>query len=131
MSFFNLFYFSYWFSQPLTARGAVMWAWVGGFLAIVLFGLVMQILRLYQKQKWSKEISRRFGNWGVNMGLWGLLWMFFRQERIAFLAWRFWVIIWLVVTAIWLYRLLYYVIKRVPKIKEEEAVKELKNKYLV
>ena len=54
------------------------------------------------------------------MGFLGLLWMFFRQERIAFLAWRFWLLLWLAAVVFWAYRLARYALKRIPEIKAEE-----------
>jgi len=47
--------------------------------------------------------------------------MFFRQERVAFLAWRFWLLLWVVITLIWVFRLARYALKRIPEIQAEEA----------
>lgn len=130
MSLANILTWSYWFSQPFTAKGGVFWVFVWGFLILVLAGLVAKIVRTNQKEKALKEILRRAGNCGVVMGLLGLLWLFFRQEQVAFLAWRFWGIFWLGILVYWIYRIIHWAVVRVPVIKAEEAKRGEMNKYL-
>lgn len=130
MSFKNLLIWSYWFNQPFTARGATLAALVIIFLFFVLLGLVAKIWRVYKGEKWLKEILRRIGNFGLTMGLAGLLWLFFRQERIVFLSWRFWLLFWLFGVIWWVYRLVWYVVVRVPKIKLEIENRGAQEKYL-
>ena len=89
MSFSNLFHLSYWFSQPQTARGTALFLWVALFGVFFLAGLVLFIIRAKGKDNVKKEIFRRFGNFGLTIGLLGFVWLFFRQERAAFIAWRF------------------------------------------
>ncbi len=130
MSIGNLFYWSYWFEQPYIAAGWTLAVWVGGFLALVLAGLVMRILRQKKVDNLIKEVYRRFSNIGFVMGLWGLFWMFLRQERIPFLAWRFWLWFWVLVFVWWLQGVLKYTIKRLPEIRQERIDRETRNKYL-
>lgn len=130
MNYKNFLHLDYWFSQPFTARGLALWLLVGGFLLFIVKGLVFKILSQYQADKSKRLIFKRSGNFGITMGFVGLLWMFFRQERIAFLAWRFWLLLWVVVTVIWGYRLMRYALKRIPEIKAEEARRASIEKYL-
>ena len=130
MNLKNLLDWSYWFYQPFTAHGGVMWFFVILFLALVLFGLSSKITRLYSQDKWYKEVLRRIGNAGITMGLVGLLWLFFRQERVAFLAWRFWLLLWFIGSAIWLIKIVLYLVKRVPVIRQEAIKRSALNKYL-
>jgi hypothetical protein len=130
MNLKHLLDWSYWFYQPFTAQGGVMWFFVIFFLALVLFGLSAKITRLYQMDKWYKEILRRVGNAGITMGLLGILWLFFRQERVAFLAWRFWLLLWTVCAIIWLVKIVRYLLKRVSTIRQEEQKRSSLNKYL-
>lgn len=133
MNISNLFYFTYWFKQPYPAYGFTLWLWVIGFLVLFLAGLVLLFLRVNEKIKSDKinsEVMRRFGNLALFMGLWGFIWLFFRQERVAFLAWRFWLLLWGVVFVFWSYKIIFYIVKRVPKIKEDYLKREIKNKYL-
>ncbi len=130
MSALNLLHLDYWFSEPFTARGLALWLLVGLFLLFIAKGLVFKILSQFQTDKLKKLIFKRSGSFGITMGFFGLLWMFFRQERIAFLAWRFWLLLWVVVTLIWGYRLVCYALKRIPQIKAEEVKRANIEKYL-
>lgn len=130
MHFKNLFDWSYWFNQPFTAQGWVKWAFVLVFLGLVLACIILKMVRLYSTEKWNKEIMRRVSNGVLAFGLVGLLWMFFRQERVAFLAWRFWLLLWLLWVVIWTIKLIMFAMKRVPQVREEENVRALRDKYL-
>lgn len=129
-SFKNLFFSDYWFSQPFTARGSTLWLLIGGFLLFIVVGLIFKILAQYQNSKAIMSFFKKSGNLGITMGFVGLVWMFFRQERVAFLAWRFWLLLWVVTTTVWAYRLARYAFKRIPEIKAEEAKRASMEKYL-
>lgn len=107
-----------------------MWVWLGGFLAIVLIGLVLRIWRQFSLDKELKEAMRRFGNIGLTMGTIGLIWMWLRQERVPFLAWRFWLLFWLLILVWWLADTVRYTIKRIPEIKRAKAERLAREKYL-
>ena len=130
MSVQNLLHLDYWFSQPFTARDMTLWVLVGGFLFFIVTGLVFKILSQYHQDKSKRLFLKRSGSLGITMGFLGLVWMFFRQERVAFLAWRFWLLLWFVVTVIWGYYLARYALKRIPEIKAEESKRESLEKYL-
>lgn len=130
MNLAKLFNWSYWFQQPLITNGWAMWFFILTFLGLVLLGLVAKIMRLYRPLKLEKEVLNRFGNWGISAGLVGLIWFFFRQERVAFFAWRFWLLGWTVWIGVWLVKNILYAVKRVPVIRREASERELKNKYL-
>jgi amino acid transporter len=130
MSIKNFFYSSYWLSQPLIARGALAWVWFGFFASIVLAGIVLFVLRQYEKDSLKKEVYKRFGVIGLTMGMLGLVWFFFRQERIPFFSWRFWLLPWLPITAWWVYRVIHFTTKRVPVIRAQQLQKSIKDKYL-
>jgi hypothetical protein len=130
MNFSNILDWSYWFYQPFIARGTVMWIYVGIFLGGVLVGLVLKILTQRAKEKYAKKLLNSFGTIGLTVGLTGLLWLFFRQERVPFFAWRFWLVV-IFGLAIW--RLVVHIVfmaRRLPAIKNEHADKEAKEKYL-
>ena len=130
MSIKNLLYWSYWFSQPYIARGGLAWVWFGGFMALLIGGVALQIARQYQTEALKKEVLRRWVNLLLTMGILGLIWMFLRQERIPVLAWRAWLLIWLALGLVWLYKIFRYSIKRLPAIRAEQAEKERMEKYL-
>lgn len=130
MSVFNLFYFSYWFSQPAILYGAARWAWVMILLTLTLGGLILKIAQKTRPESAAREARRRFGNLFLGLGIWGLIWFFFRQEGVVFLAWRFWLIPLVVILAWGLFKNIKYAVVRLPKIKAEQQARELKSKYL-
>lgn len=130
MSIRNLFYWSYWFSQPYIARGTVFTAWLWAFLLLVLAGLVAKILSQYQKFEPQRKFFGRIASLGLTMGLTGLVWFGLRQQRIPFLAWRVWLLLWVVVFVVWAWKILVYAVKRMPTIKREQAQRLQREKYL-
>ncbi len=130
MNFKNLFKADYWFSQPHTAYDWAFWPVVLVFGGLILSGIVLYVIRSSKTEKTDQVVFGRFGNFGITMGLIGLLWLFFRQERVAFLAWRFWLLLWLLLAAWWIGKILEYIVKRLPIIKKERLEKERIRKYL-
>ena len=128
----NLLKWSYWFYQPFIAVGNTKWVWILSFLAMILAGLIAKIARAYNIKIGSgnKEVLRRAGNLLITMGCLGWLWMFFRQQQVAFLAWRVWLVLWVILFATWSYKVVRYATKRSPLISEEQAKREIKEKYL-
>ena len=130
MSVTNLLDLSYWFHQPFIARGIVMWVWVGIFLFAVFAGLVLKFVGQRLDEKYLKRIVSSFSNLGLGAGLLGLLWLFFRQELVPFLAWRFW-LLFLIFWAVWvIVKNAFFMIRRLPEIRAEHAEKALMEKYL-
>lgn len=123
---------SYWFYQPFIAVGVVKWIWIIGFLAMILVGLIAKIIRVTNTKisGGTKEVFRRAGNLLITMGCLGWLWMFFRQQQVAFFAWRFWLLLWVVLFVWWVYKVVFYATKRLPSISEEQAKRDLQAKYL-
>lgn len=127
----NFFYVSYWFNQPLIARGWVFTVWLWAFLAIFLAGLVAFFL---SQRKNFPALSRWYGRLAhclLTMGFVALVWLGLRQERITFLAMRIWILLWLVILCVWLGKLIVYAVRRLPEIKREHAAKEEHEKYLL
>lgn len=130
MNVANLFRLDYWFSQPFVATGTSLWLLIGGFLALVLIGLVCKIVSLYKEEKFKKVILKRFSHLSMTMGFVGLVWMFFRQEGAIFLGWRFWLLLWVALSAWWIFSIVKYMTQRVPEIRSEEERLARIEKYL-
>lgn len=128
----NILKGSYWFYQPFIAVGAVKWFWIVSFLVMILLGLVAKIIRVTNNKisGGTREVLRRAGNLLIIMGCLGWLWMFFRQQQVAFLAWRFWLLLWFVLFGCWAWRVIFYATKRLPLISDEQAKKDSQAKYL-
>jgi hypothetical protein len=130
MNITNIFEWSYWFYQPFIARGNTVWIWVSIFLFCVLAGLICKFIAQKAEVKYKKRIINSFANVGLSAGLFGLLWLFFRQERVPFLAWRFWLLIIVGGALFVVIKNLKFIIKRLPAIRAEQAEKAVKEKYL-
>ncbi|MFH1789684.1 MAG: hypothetical protein ABH832_01300 [bacterium] len=130
MSISNLFYINYWFGQPREARGIVLVVYISVFLLLIILGIGARVFVAYKNDRVVKQILRRFSAFGMTMGMIGMMWMFFRQQKIVFLAWRFWVLLWILLAIFWMIRILKYVIKRVPEIRKEQIHEEKRRKYL-
>ena len=126
----NLLDWSYWFYQPFSAYGWVLWFWVLAFLALVLAGLILRTWSNIHADNAVKTALRRFASLGMTMGFFGLVWLFFRQQRAILLGWRFWLVVWAVIFIWWLVKCLIYVVKRLPAIRAQQAKRELTEKYL-
>jgi hypothetical protein len=130
MNLKNLFHVDYWFGQPFTAQGASLWLLTGFFLLLIVVGLVCKIVSLYQDVTFKKVILRRCSNLGFAVGFLGIVWMFFRQESIVFLSWRFWLLL-IGVIFVWrVWSIVQYIVKRVPDIKSEDERRARIEKYL-
>jgi hypothetical protein len=56
--------------------------------------------------------------------------MFLKQQRAAYLGMRVWLMLWLLVCFIWLLFIIKYIVKEVPRIKEERLARKEFDKYL-
>lgn len=130
MNLTNLLQSSYWFSQPEAAVRSVRWVSLGLFLLLCLGGLVLIYLRNYRPDKAERAVFGRLSTWSLTVGIIGLLWFSFRQEKVLFLGWRFWWVFWGIIFLAWLYKIVYYLIKRLPQIKVENKERKSKEKYL-
>lgn len=124
----NLFTFDYWFSVnpgSLTSLG------FNSLVSLTAFFFLLAIVTLILKGKKGlyRGIFNRFYDLSVGNFIIGLLFLFFHYQNIPFFTARFWLFLWLIGLAIWLY----YIIKKLKKIpeKRKELERELeKRKYL-
>lgn len=130
MSIMNVISWSYWFHQPFVARGMTVWIWVIIFLVGIFIGLILKFVQQKFQEKYIKKVLNSFSNLGLTCGLLGLVWLFFRQQAVPFLAWRFW-LIFLVAYAVYiLVKNTKFLITRLPAIRAEHVQKEIQEKYL-
>lgn len=130
MNIMNLFQLSYWFQQPFIARGTTVWIWVIIFLVSIFVGLILKFVQQQVREKYLKKIFNSFANVGLAAGLLGLLWLFFRQQQVPFLAWRFWLLFIVGYAVFVIVKNIKFVVVRLPDIRVEHAEKDIKEKYL-
>ncbi len=128
----NWFDLSYWFNSypgPLA----------GVFLSLIWWFIVLAAAaslglwcwrRLGSQDKIIKQIISRAFNFTLTMAILVGVTLFFSQTETPVLGSRFWFLLWLVVGAMWLARLLVYLLRTVPKQKEQRAGRQARTKYL-
>lgn len=126
----HLFSGSYWFSQPESATALSLWLYVALFFGLLIAGLVVRLIARVQTDNARRTLMYRWSSLGLTMGLFGAIWLFFRQERIALFGWRMWLLLWDIVTIVWIYKIVHYMTRRMPEIKKYQEAKQVKEKYL-
>ena len=127
----QLLNFSFWFDVfPLTFIPIFLW------LAIILFcsAIVFSLFFLWRSKKSHDYILKKtwfkFYSWSLSFGLVGLLLTFLKEERIAYLGMRVWLVLWVLACLIWLGFILKFVLLEIPKMKEEKRKQAEIKKYL-
>ncbi len=73
---------------------------------------------------------RRLYYLSLSMGIIGLVYLFFAWQGVVLLAARFWLLIWLVTTLIWLGFIMKYLFLETPKLRREIEEKRKFAKYI-
>ncbi len=98
---------------------------------IVLAGIIIKIYKEIKKgEKFQAKLLEKIISLCIVMGVLGILLTWLRYERVQILSARFWLIVWLIVTLIWLYPIVKYYLKVVPEAKKRSEEKKLYSKYL-
>ena len=128
VKFFNL---SYLFDLQPAIYPSTINLMVGFFGLILIAGMVIKIYNKINKlEKIKAKLLEKYANLLLTLGFLGLALTWFRYERINLLSARFWLLLWLMLTIIWLYKILNYQFKTLPKIKKDSENKKLLQKYL-
>lgn len=100
------------------------------FLALVIIGAVVRMLSKRRlKDRFALEIASRTATLLVIMGILGLGYWFLAFERIPFLSSRFWLLVWLIGALIWLWSILKFAYKTVPKERDRLNKRKDQKKY--
>jgi len=124
----HLFTIKYWFSvypEPLSQLGFIV---LISFVALIfILGLISFILK--RRGGFFKKILNNLYDFSVANFFIGLIFLFFYYENVPFFTARFWLAIWFIGFAVWLF----FILKKIKEIPEKrkmlEAEKEIK-KYL-
>ncbi|MBI5729279.1 MAG: hypothetical protein HY983_03525 [Candidatus Magasanikbacteria bacterium] len=130
MHFANLLYSTYWFGQPDPAEGRVILAWLVVLVGLIVLGAAAIMVGRESADRAVALFARRFSNCALWLGIVGLLFFLLRQERVAFLGWRVWFLLWLLVGGVWAGRLAYFWFKRVPAIRAEQKNRVEREEFL-
>lgn len=130
MRFANLLYSAYWFSQPDPAVGRILWLWLIALAGLTALGVVCLFAWRRLTDHAVALFVRRLGNCLIWLGIVGLLFFLLRQERVAFLGWRVWFMLWAASGAAWVARLAFFWFKRVPALHAEEKSRAAREEFL-
>lgn len=97
------------------------------FSILVVAGVAVKIYRqLAKKDNCTNKLLNKYFGLLLTMGILGLVWVWFRDERVNFLSARFWLVIWLAGLIIWLAMIIKFQTKTIPEIRRNiEKKKEL------
>jgi len=101
------------------------------FGVLIIAAIIVKIIQSVKKQEqFLDKLYSKYFYWLLVMGLVGEVLVWFRAERVHILSARFWLAIWLVGLLVWLYFILRYQFKVVPKAKEQLDQRQTFNQYL-
>lgn len=128
----NLLKLSYWFNPNpgpwLTENLKIVYAFFG---LLVILGLLAWLFAGKNKEnRLIYKLWQKIQSACLVIGVVGLLLIFFRQQRIYFLAMPFLFILLLAGAGVWVYFILKYLTKTLPQRKKEQEQKKAKEKYL-
>jgi len=127
----QLLNFSFWFDVlPLPFMPVFLWATIIFFGLAIIFSLVCLWLRKKSEGYIVKKTWFKLYSWSLSLGLVGLFLTFLKEERIAYLGMRVWLVLWVLICLVWLIFILKFVFLEIPKMKEEKRKQAEIKKYL-
>ncbi|HBR13468.1 MAG: hypothetical protein A2260_04455 [Candidatus Komeilibacteria bacterium RIFOXYA2_FULL_45_9] len=129
---FTMLTLSYWFdAYPQFFLPVFLWLFLGFFAVALALGFVcLRVLAGGKVSKVARRVWSKLRNWGFSLGFVGLILVFFKQQRTPYLGMRVWILLWLIIGAVWLAFILKFIFVRMPKIKKELEAKKEFEKYL-
>ncbi len=128
ISFFRLSHLFYLRPQPMVWRGVIILIVINCLLIVL--GLVAFFAAPKIKDGLKVKGLRKIVHMGLTMGILGLVYIFFAWQGVAFLAARFWILIWAITILVWLAFIAKYMIKEVPKLRARIEDKRKFDKYI-
>jgi Ca2+/Na+ antiporter len=112
--------------------GVVRGVWIIVPIIFILGGIGMRLVAYYQvsTHNLQTKVLYRVSAPILFFGFLSLLWVVFCQQRAPYVAYRFWLLLIIIITGVWLYRAVRYALQRIPQIKKEQQEKQQREKYL-
>ncbi|MBT6691685.1 hypothetical protein HOB10_05135 [Candidatus Parcubacteria bacterium] len=103
-------------------------------LLIIFVGAIIVALYTHKKLKQNLGVAgkawKRLQVWSWSVGLVGIMLVYFREVRALYLSSRFWLILWLLVSVVWLIYIIAKWKKDVPNKETQEKHKQEYSKWL-
>lgn len=101
------------------------------FLVLAIIAVGLKIWEIYKKPNgYLKKLGDKYISFLGWMSGFGLIMVLARNERAPLISARFWLVVWLVIAAWWLCRIIRYQVKTVPEAKKQIEQKKQFMKYL-
>lgn len=120
----------FWFAQPSSSLNVWDRIFVYLFGLSLVAGLIVWVVNKFSSNKIVKKLFRRIVYLTISLGIAGVIWFGFRYENTPIFAKRFWVLVIIVLFAVWKLWILRYLIFDFSKEKHEFDQEQIKNKYL-
>ncbi|HLD81824.1 MAG TPA: hypothetical protein VJA22_01285 [Patescibacteria group bacterium] len=129
----NFFTFSYWFSLVPGSLDSATQTFLSFFFTFVLIVWVVGKMLAAEKSSTDKllaRVYRKIGTLGVTMGILGFVILFFFYQNVYLLNARFWFLLWILILAFWIWKIVHLHRVKIPKIKENLREQQEYEKYL-
>jgi small-conductance mechanosensitive channel len=124
----TLFTSTFWFNlRPGSMSGLPRNIFIGLIIALVIAAIVLLIAK--KKKGIYRKLFSSLYNFCLSNMIIGVMLLFFNYEIVPFFSARFWYLIWLVVSILWLINIIKTLKKIMSRQKEQTTVDEIK-KYL-
>jgi len=129
----QFFQLSFWFdAHPLPFIQPLYWVLLAICLLALVLGFLTSVLKLkkYKNKRLALITLAKLEAWLYSLSIVGLILIFLKYQRVAFLGMRVWLGLWLLVWLVWLAFIFKYIFAEVPRIKKELEKKREFEKYL-
>lgn len=98
---------------------------------LIIGGIIARIMQGTKKHdQYIAKLFSKYVSLLVTMGLIGVVLVWFRYETAAIFSARFWLVLWVILFAIWLVKIVKYQYTVIPQAKEKSEQRKIFNKYL-
>jgi hypothetical protein len=97
---------------------------------IIVGGIISRVLVKKTKDGLKIKAYRRLFSLGLTMGITGYIYLFFAWQGITLLSARLLLVIWVLTLITWLFFIVKYLTKEVPKLRQDINNKRTFNKYI-
>jgi len=77
-----------------------------------------------------RRMFTRLSAWSFVMAFFGYVLLFFSIQRVSYVSARGFYLLWFFAAALWLYGIIRYAVKDIPRLHEQQKEKEMREKYL-
>jgi len=115
--------------RPTISSGAVTVLFIF-FCALIAVALYLKFYQKSHKDSLYHNLLGKYAFLLTTMGVLGVIWIWLRYETAYFVSARFWLIVWVIIGAVWLQKILVYQYKTIPQMKIKDDQRQALQKYI-